>query len=168
MKIRMMSFWLFLLLAITLLFLGGCASQKALTTVVEEAGKITTTFTGAAVQRDIVYMDRGKHRDSMQKDMYGKSGVVMEYELVKFSETYSAWLPKKITVRAPNTWMQKIALRPPDHRGWDTLDKGLGIVGHGVMGHFLNEILGTSNSAATPKYGGDYIWNPTNRCPVYC
>ena len=141
-----------------LLVLGGCASMtdNAITTVIEEAGKITTTFTGDAVQRDLAYMDRGKHRDTQEQKMYDDSGVSMEYQLVSLGGGATAYLPKSISVRAPHTWQQDIETRPPDHRGWATLDKGLNVLSNGLLGYFIGDAFKTVSDNTVTRYNGDY------------
>lgn len=143
------------------LLVSGCASNGAVTTITETANSVTTTFSGAAVQRDLAYMDRGKHRDSQDNAMYRLSGVNIINEMVTLADGTTAYLPKSITVRAPHTWSQKIETRPPDHRGWATLDKGLNVATMGILGYFLNDAF--KGKTTGPVYGGDY--NPQTAEP---
>lgn len=156
------------LLVLILFLLSACASTEAVTTIVQEGGKTITTLSGAAVQRDVIYSNKRQHRDTLTKEMYNLSGINLTFERYTYTSpdgsfTFTANDIKTMTVRAPHTWMQKIADTPPDHRGWATADKALGIVGNGVLGYFLNQIIGTANQEVGTKYYGDY--NPQTATP---
>jgi hypothetical protein len=148
--------------------LSGCLGSKAVTTIVQEGDKMTTTLTGAAVQRDIVYADERKHRDTQTEKMYKQSGVKMEMEMYTFTSpdgkfTFTTNRVKTVTAKAPNRYQQNIETRPPDHRGWDSLDKGLGVLGKGVIGYFLNDAFQTGSQANGTRYYGDF--NPQTAEP---
>ena len=155
------------LLLVAVLIISGCSS-KALTTIVQEGDKITTTLSGAAVQRDVVYAQERQHRDSMTYKMYKQSGVNLEMELYTYTSpdgkfVFTTNRVKNVSAKAPNRYQQNIESRPPDHRGWKTLDKALGVVSTGVIGYFLNDAFKETTQASGNRYYGDY--NPQTAEP---
>lgn len=139
-----------LLLSVVLL---GCTG-KGVVTIIED-GK-TTTYTGDAIQKHLVYAEQRRLRDEQTEKMYNKQGVVVENEMYILSDGSSAYLPKKITARAPHRWQQNIETKPPEHRAWKTVDKALGIAEKGLFITGLNEILGTTDGSQSTRYEGDY------------
>jgi hypothetical protein len=83
----------------------------------------------------------------------------MEYAKVDIGNGSFAWLPEKMSVRAPHRYQQNIETRPPDHRVWNTVDKGLEVVGDIGKLFLLNEIINTSGNSAGTQYRGDYVTN---------
>ena len=148
--------------------LSGCIGTKAVTTIVQEGDKTITTITGAAVQRDIVYADERKHRDTQTTKMQKTEGVNTEwgeYRVEKGDVLVVVIAPVNQTVKAPHKYQQDIETRPPDHRGWDTADKVVGVLEKGIFGYFLNEVFQTNSNATGTRYGGDYTWNPQTAEP---
>jgi len=159
--------WL-VMLCMMALGLTGCFGAKAITTIVQEGDKVTTTIAGAAVQRDVVYAEERKFRDTKTAEMYKTQGVNITMEVYTYTSpdgkfVYVTNRVKNVTAKAPNSYQQKIETRPPDHRVWSTVDRGLDILGKGVLGYFLNEAFQTSSNNSGTRYYGDY--NPQTAEP---
>jgi|LGVD01.1.fsa_nt_gb hypothetical protein len=144
--------------------LTGCLGGTETSTLklYDTAGKLTTELTGAAVQRDWIYMQPHLARAKAKKASYKDSGFNMEMEMVKLSPTLSALLPKKITFRPELEFKQDLETRPPDHRGWNTADKVIDAVTFGLGAYFLTDYGKHSLDTAQTQYHGPYkSYNPT-------
>ncbi|SDP77214.1 hypothetical protein, partial [Desulforhopalus singaporensis] len=132
---------LFLLTTVSFL-LSGCfpgMSTQSTIKMFDEAGKVTATITGAAVQRDFLYTDQHKNRDNQTAKMFKSSGVQVEMEMITLADGSKAYLPKKFSVRGEPKFQQNLETRPPDHRGWQTADKALDVLTFGLGSYYLND-----------------------------
>lgn len=162
-------------LILCVLLLSSCAkmfNSEVVTTVTDEFGEVTESVTTAAVARDELYMERGNTRDKYTKDMYATEGFTLGWQQIEETVYYPGMeapltvkkvLPT-VTYKAPHVWQDRIETKPPDHRGWASLDK----VGDNVLKGFLYYltfgVLDNAVSKDTQAYQGDYItgsYNPT-------
>jgi len=163
----------YLLLIMGMLFLSGCAggvSDTAVLKLLDASGNVVATLTGAAVQRDWLYTMQHQNRDKQTAKMYKASGVTMEMEKVTLSDGSFAYLPKKFSVRGEPSSQQDLAIRPPDHRGWQTADKILDFATFGLGAYFLNDFGKHSISASQSRHTGDYnfqSFNPATAEPYF-
>lgn len=143
------------LVFILLVIISGCGNTKALTTLYNSSGEVVATLSGAAIQRDFLYMDRGKHRDTIRQEMHDNAGIKTKYKMVKINGTM-AWLPSEITIRPLPHFQQTIETRPPDHRGWDSLDNIVNKGATGWLAWLLKEGYASATDKNTVEYRGPY------------
>jgi len=139
---------------------SGCADTGG--QLVKTIDGTTMAITSAAVQRDLIYNNTLMNRDTEYALAFKDSGVTMEYAMVDVGDGRMAYLPSKISVRGMPEFKQNLESRPPDHRGWKSLDnfveKGL----YGWLGYLIGDFGKAAVSTAAPRYYGDYNQNSFN------
>lgn len=161
----------FILVIFVSLLMFGCAGTDpgVITVVTKTTGEIVTTISGAITQRDYMYTQQHINRDKMTKAMYMKSGVTLKMKEYKLSDGSVAFLPEEMSIRGEPHFQQTLETRPPDHRVWDTVDKGIDLLTFGVGAYFLSDFGKHAVDAAAPTYYGDYNMNSLNQtaAPYY-
>lgn len=141
----------------------GAISDNSVMSLVNESGEIVGTIAGTAAQRDYFYTNQHIERDRQLGKMYEQSGISVEWTTITLADGSVAHLPDKLTVRDSPRFQQNLETRPPDHRGWDTVDKGLGIVKDLGIGWLLKGFGETAVKEAGTKYMGSYSVDSFNQ-----
>ena len=141
----------------------GAMSDKSVMSLVNESGEIVGTIAGTAAQRDYFYTNQHVERDRQSTKQFEMSGVHVKMEKVDLPGGGISFLPTEFTVRGNPQFQQNLETRPPDHRGWDTVDKGLGIIKDLGIGWLLNDFGKTAVKEAGTKYMGSYSVDSFNQ-----
>lgn len=152
----------------SILFLGGCSS-KVITTTIDEFGNTVKTVSTAAVERDKVYSEQRKQRDSNTSAMYELQGVNTEwgeYRVEKGDVVVVVIGPKKQTLRAPHRYQQEILNAPPDHRAYDSFDNLVNKATLGFAGWLVNDNSKAQMERNSTEYRGDYVTYQNSNNPT--
>lgn len=161
----------YILLAISLLLLGGCAglSDSVVTTVTDQAGKVTKTVAGASIAKEQVVHKTLQADTRGYYTALGTSGSKMEvtgYQEIDLADGSKGYLPLiSATFREAPKRNSTLPTSPSIHPGWHFGE----VVVESALTYGLADIIaGVTKKAldsSQTKYYGDYNYNPQTAAP---
>ncbi len=156
-----------LLVLFVVLPLGGCGATGALS-LISETGEAVGSITDAAVQRDYIYNQTLQNRDKEYGKMYAKSGFDIKFDQITINGVV-AYLPTTISYKPEPKFQQQLETSPPDHRGWDSLDRIAELGLKGWLAWVFGDVTNNAVNRSSSQYGVyapiNQSYNPTTTYP---
>ncbi len=183
MDFKKLNLWSFILLAIALLFMCGCAGSGGLVPVndvmINEAGDIVEKTAGytkdASIAKETAVLNAHNLRTSAKLKAYSSEGFKLKW--VKVEKTYFfPGMEKPLTIfeqlpevsyKAPLVFAQALPMEPSKHPVWGlagkVTDGVFSLGGTWVKWYFGSEVAKNALDSSQIKYYGDY--NPQTAAP---